>query len=246
MKMFRECPETIKKTTRYHCRLLEAVRDGQEEAICSVCPSLYTKMKEEELLYRAFHFAARAHRGQYRKGTDIPYLIHLVRTWGYVCRMTEDGTEQAAALLHDVLEDTEVTEAELREEFGDETAFLVVGESEYKRAERPAGETWQIRKQETIERLRGRTDNENDLAAMRIAFADKLANLYSMMFEYRRTGEQLWKKFNQKKKEMHAWYYGEMGLIFAQYFQKQEPVLLGEYRKYYEEVFGRYEIQVDR
>lgn len=242
MKMFRECPETINKSTSYHCRLLGAVRDGQEEEVCSICPSLYGKMEKEELVHKAFHFAAHAHQGQCRKGTDIPYLIHLVRTWGYVCQMTENNMEQAAALLHDVLEDTEVTESELRREFGDEITLLVVGESECKREEKPAGETWQIRKQETIERLKGMSDNQKDLAAMRIAFADKLANLYSMMFEYLRVGERLWKKFNQKSKEMHAWYYGDMGLIFTQYFKGQEPMLLEEYQKYYEEVFGKYEI----
>ena len=144
--------------------------------------------------------------------------------------------------MHDVLEDTKVTEQELRREFGDGITSLVVGESEYKREEKPAGETWQIRKQETIGRLKGRLDNENDLAAMRIAFADKLANLYSMMFEYLRVGERLWSKFNQKSKDMHAWYYGEMGLIFSRYFHEKEPELLGEYWKYYQEVFGTYEI----
>lgn len=242
MKMFRECPETINKTTSYHCRLLGAVRDGQEEEVCSICPSLHGRMEKEKLIYKAFRFADCAHQGQYRKGTDIPYLIHLVRTWGYVNQMTENRTEQAAALLHDVLEDTKVTEQELRREFGDGITSLVVGESEYKREEKPAGETWQIRKQETIGRLKGRLDNENDLAAMRIAFADKLANLYSMMFEYLRVGERLWSKFNQKSKDMHAWYYGEMGLIFSRYFHEKEPELLGEYWKYYQEVFDAYEI----
>lgn len=244
MEMFRECPKTIEVNNKYYCRLLAAERDGQEEEICSVCPSLYMDMRQDEKLYRAFCFAERAHKGQYRKGTDIPYLIHLIRTWGYVRQMTESSTEQAAALLHDVLEDTEVTGAELKEQFGSVITLLVVGESECKREERPAGETWEVRKKETIKRLRDRAGFEGELAAMHIAFADKLANLYSMMFEYRRAGERLWSKFNQKKKEMHAWYYGEMGLIFAEYFREKEPELIREYRNYYEEVFGKYEVQI--
>lgn len=77
---------------------------------------------------------------------------------------------------------------------------------------------------------------------MHIAFADKLANLYSMWFEYRLIGEKLWEKFNQKDKSMHAWYYGELGRIFEQYFEeKAESYLMKEYKAYFSEVFG-YEI----
>ncbi len=243
MKMSPECPAVLRSSENYFCRMLQAERAGKDEEICSICPELRRRSADFPCLDRALKFAAKAHRTQTRKGTDIPYLIHLIRTWDYVRRMTEDPEEQAAALLHDVLEDTTVTFDQLRQAFGGRIAGLVAGESECKRKDCPAGETWRIRKQETIDRLRARLGNEGERPAMHIALGDKLANLYSMAYEYRDTGERLWEKFNQKEKSMHAWYYGEMGTVFSDYFQgAREYGMVEEYQVYYREVFGHYEI----
>ncbi len=234
-----------KKEGKYFCRILQADMNGEEEQICSICSKLLRDMQREENLRRAFRFAREKHRGQFRKGSRIPYLIHLIRTWGYVRQMNDCESVQMAALLHDVLEDTEATYEELEREFSPEIAGLVAGESEEKREGIPAGETWKIRKQETLERLKslekeaGRAEN---LASMQIAFADKLANLYSMAYEYRLVGDRIWEKFNQKDKNMHRWYYGSMGEIFSRFFGEREPELWRDYRNYYEEVFGENEV----
>lgn len=239
MRLSPQCPVETPITNAYYCTILQTERQSWEEQICEICEEFMLARESNGLLQQAFLFAAEAHRGQYRKGTRIPYLIHLIRTWGYVQQMTEDMEEQAAALLHDVLEDTEVTALALRETFGERILDLVAGESEYKREGKPAYETWQLRKNETIRRLRGRLGKESERGAMHIAFGDKLANLYSMMYEYRQAGDRLWDKFNQKDKQMHGWYYGEMGVIFADYFsQGKENVLVCEYKQYYREVFG--------
>lgn len=243
MKLSPECPDVAEKQDSYYCKILQVTRMGQEEEICSVCPRLYEQLLQCEELQRAFTFAARAHRGQVRKGTDIPYLIHLIRTWGYVSRMTDDSEEQMAALLHDVLEDTSVTSKEVRGIFGSAVAELVEGMSENKRDERLPGETWVIRKQETIWKLKERLTEEKARGLIHIALADKLANLYSMMYEYRNKGEQLWEKFNQKDKKLHAWYYKELGGVFDTYFSGgQEAELVNEYWSYYKEVFGDHEV----
>ncbi len=243
MKMSPECPAVVRPSENYFCWMLQAERAGGDEEICSICPELRRRLAELPGLDRALKFAAEAHGTQTRKGTDIPYLIHLIRTWDYVRRMTGDPEEQAAALLHDVLEDTPVTFDQLCRAFGSRIAALVAGESECKRKGSPAGETWMIRKQETIHPLRDRLGNEGDRAAMHIALGDKLANLYSMAYEYRDSGECLWEKFNQKDKSMHGWYYGEMGRVFADYFQgSREYGMVEEYQVYYREVFGQYEV----
>ena len=247
MKMSPECPVVVRPSEYYFCQMLGTERFGLDEEICSICPELKSKSAEFPCLDKALKFAADAHKEQTRKGTDIPYLIHLIRTWDYVRRMTEDQEEQAAALLHDVLEDTPVTTEVLREHFGDRITTLVAGGSEWRREGCPAGETWQIRKQETIDRLKGRLGCEEERASMHIALGDKLANLYSMAYEYRYAGERLWEKFNQKKKAMHAWYYGEMGEVFSDYFRHdREFEMVKEYQLYYREVFGRYEISGSR
>lgn len=241
MKMSSECPDAASESNRYYCQMLRAERVGSDEEICSICPTLREKLTSFPRVGEALVFAAEAHGGQTRKGTDIPYLIHLIRTWEYVSRMTDAEDELVAALLHDVIEDTPVTFGELEAGFGRAVAELVADESEHKRREYPAGATWQIRKQETVERLRRWLGQEGKRAAMHVAFGDKLANLYSLMYEYRRIGDHIWKKFNQRDKSMHAWYYGEMGEIFADYFAGGvEAPMVAEYQVYYGEVFGEY------
>ncbi len=230
----------------YYCPLLKADRRGGEEEICSACGAFYRAMGESERLEKAFLFAERAHQKQMRKGSDIPYLIHLVRTWWYVQQMSDSTEEHVAALLHDVLEDTPVTEEELLVAFGETVTGLVAGESEYKREWRPAGETWEIRKRETLERLRVLSQGSEHIPAMHITLGDKLANLYSMMYEYRQVGDALWQKFNQKEKAMQGWYYGELGNLFTAFFTTgREAELVRDYQRYFKEVFGEYEISVD-
>lgn len=224
---------------KYFCPLLNVKRRSREEEICSVCDAFYRATQECRILEDAFLYAEEAHRGQMRKGTDIPYLIHLVRTWDNVRQITDSMEEQTAALLHDVLEDTPVTLEELREKFGEYVADLVKSESEHKREDRPAAETWKVRKMETINRVHYLARKEGSEPYLRITFGDKLANLYSMSFEYAQRGEELWKKFNQKDKGMHAWYYGELGDIFQNYFTDgRAAALVQEYFEYYKSVFG--------
>ncbi len=238
-----QCPKKIEESSHYYCGVLKAKRCGYEEEICSFCPDLQEQLRCSATLKKAVDYAAQAHKGQYRKGTEIPYMIHLLRTWYYVRQMTEDEEEWAAALLHDTLEDTTVTVEELQREFGENVAALVLGETEKKREEYPASQTWQLRKSETIQRLRQWQQDETKTSVLHIAFGDKLANLFSLAFEYQIMKEQLWNKFNQQDKEKHGWYYGEMGKIFQACFQDgKEKELVEEYWTYYKEVFGKYEV----
>ena len=120
------------------------------------------------MIQQAARFAAKAHEGKMRKGSEIPYIVHPLETAVIVSRMTEDPELISAALLHDVLEDTEVTFEELSELFGKRVADLVAAESEDKR------KTWKERKQATIERLASASREEKLLC-----LADKLSNLRS-------------------------------------------------------------------
>ena len=70
------------------------------------------------LFERAAVFATVAHCGVTRKGNQIPYLVHPIETAAIVAEMTDDQELIAAAVLHDVLEDTEVTLLELQLYFG--------------------------------------------------------------------------------------------------------------------------------
>lgn len=78
------------------------------------------------LIRRAFNFSQKAHQGQKRK-TNEPYFIHSFETALKVAQWRLDAPSIAAALLHDVAEDTKYTIGDIKKEFGEEIAFLVDG-----------------------------------------------------------------------------------------------------------------------
>ena len=155
------------------------------------------------LLCQATRLAAQAHDGAYRKGGRAPYLLHVMETAEIVGTMTEDEDVLAAAVLHDVLEDTSVTEEELRETVGGHVTELVLAVSENKRREQPAEMTWRLRKQESVERLL----KEPRLEVKMIAWGDKLSNIRALQRDYGILGEQVWERFNNKSKAEQGWYY---------------------------------------
>ncbi|MBO5221836.1 MAG: bifunctional (p)ppGpp synthetase/guanosine-3',5'-bis(diphosphate) 3'-pyrophosphohydrolase [Clostridia bacterium] len=76
-----------------------------------------------EILNKAIVFATNVHSGQFRKSTDIPYILHPLEEAAIVGTMTTDDEILAAAVLHDVVEDTDTTVERVRELFGDRTAL---------------------------------------------------------------------------------------------------------------------------
>ena len=151
---------------------------------------------------RAIIFATKAHCGSFRKGTEIPYIVHPMEAATIVATMTNDRNILAAAVLHDVVEDTEYTIDDIRNEFGEDIAKLVSAESENKREDLPSESTWKIRKQETLNHLKTASRAEK-----MIALGDKLSNIRAMHRDYLSIGDKLWERFNQKDKSEHAWYY---------------------------------------
>lgn len=81
---------------------------------------------DQELITRAFEFAQKAHEGQYREGGE-PYITHPLAAAEMIADLKLDSATIAACLMHDVLEDTKVTEVEMEREFGPEVTFLVKG-----------------------------------------------------------------------------------------------------------------------
>lgn len=82
--------------------------------------------EEKELIKRACSFAEKAHEGQLRKSGE-PYYNHVFATGLNLAILKMDGDTIAAGILHDVLEDTNVTDEEMRKEFGDHITKLVEG-----------------------------------------------------------------------------------------------------------------------
>ena len=150
----------------------------------------------------AIHFATAAHAGQIRKAKQTPYILHPLEVGAIVATMTDDLEVIAAAILHDTVEDTATTVEDIDREFGPRVAELVAHESEDKREDQPAHETWRIRKQETIDQLCSAPEE-----VLMITLADKLSNVRSMYIDQQQVGEQLWQRFNQQDPAQHHWYY---------------------------------------
>ena len=158
------------------------------------------------LMDRAIIFATRAHSGTYRKGTKIPYIVHPIEAASIVATMTDDPDMIAAAVLHDVVEDTDATVEEIRFFFNEHIAKLVEAESENKRKDLPPQETWMVRKMETLTFLREEADREAKI----LALADKLSNMRAVHRDQKTIGDQLWERFNEKSKEKHGWMYRQV------------------------------------
>lgn len=154
------------------------------------------------LLNQAIIFATKAHKGQFRKGTQIPYILHPMEAAAIVGTMTTDDEIIAGAVLHDVAEDTDTTVDEIKELFGERVAALVASESEDKREDKPAESTWKIRKQETLDHLK-----TAPIDVKMITLGDKLSNIRAIYRDYNTIGDELWQRFNQKDKNEHYWYY---------------------------------------
>jgi len=159
--------------------------------------------KDQTIFAQAVWFAAEAHCNALRKGTDTPYLIHLMETAVIASGMTSDPVILAAAMLHDSVEDTQAQIEDIERAFGPEVAKIVAAMTEDKRSHLPPEETWLLRKREYIDHLR----REAGEGAKIVALADKLSNIRAIAADCRKIGEEVWLRFNQKDKAMHEWYY---------------------------------------
>lgn len=164
-----------------------------------------------KVLDQALAFAIKAHEGQFRKGTQIPYILHPMEAASIVGTMTTDDEIIAAAALHDVVEDTETTVNDVIALFGSRVGSLVASESENKREDLPAESTWKIRKQETLDHLK-----TAPIEVKMITLGDKLSNIRAIHRDYQAIGDELWQRFNQKDKREHYWYYSSIAQCISE------------------------------
>ena len=156
-----------------------------------------------ELVSEAIAFAVKAHDGMRRKKNDAPYILHPMEAAVIVGTMTDDQYLIAAAVLHDVVEDTNITIREIEEKFGRRVRELVESETEDKRADLPPESTWRIRKEESLTVLQ----NTEDIGVLMVWLGDKLANMRAIYRDFKVEGNAMWQRFNQKDASEQAWYY---------------------------------------
>lgn len=162
---------------------------------------------------RAIAYAAHVHRDQRRKGTDVPYLAHLL---GVAALVADEGgaeTEVVAALLHDTAEDHGGEErlADVRRRFGASVEQIVRALSDSLEPEGAAKEAWRPRKQRYLDELR----SEQRPEVLRVSNADKLHNVRAVLTDYRAIGDAVWQRFQAPRDQQLA-YYRELAAIFGE------------------------------
>lgn len=170
----------------------------------------------------AFAYALELHRDQVRKGTNIPYVAHLLAVSGLVLEHGGSEDEAIAGLLHDAVEDCggAPTLAEIKRRFGNEVAAMVEGCSDTDATPKPP---WQKRKEDYVAHVRHASRSVRLVSA-----ADKLHNARAILGDYRVLGEEVWSRFSGGRQGT-LWYY--RALVEAYRSASGDPTeerLLGE------------------
>ena len=168
----REAPKTPDKAPSVSPLSLEERYERLESTIRD-----YNPQADFGLIRGAYEFAEKAHRGQLRKSGE-PYIIHPVAVAQIIAELRLDSESIAAALLHDVIEDTPATHEEVAEKFGDTVADLVEGVSKLTRI------NYDTVEDEQMENFRKMLMAMNqDIRVILIKICDRLHNMRTMEFQ---------------------------------------------------------------
>jgi (p)ppGpp synthase/HD superfamily hydrolase len=149
-----------------------------------------------------------------RKGTDIPYMAHLLGVAALVMgeagheRVTEDMV--IAAILHDAAEDHggQLRLDDIEHNFGPDVASMVEALSDSLTADASKKAPWRERKEEYLRRLKKETAD-----VLLISAADKLYNARAILDDYRKIGPEVWARFKRGRKHQ-IWYFRELLKVF--------------------------------
>ncbi len=138
------------------------------------------------LTEKALRIALEAHTGQLRKIDASPYIVHPVMVGIMLARHGYAEDVVAAGIVHDVVEDTPLTRADLARELGESVAVLVEYVTEDKSI------SWEARKTEYIEAIRAAPEG-----AKAISICDKIHNAESLILGHSQSGSAIWALFSR-------------------------------------------------
>jgi (p)ppGpp synthase/HD superfamily hydrolase len=144
----------------------------------------------------ACEVAASAHCGKPRKGKDIPYIAHPMAVANILARAGASEEVIIAGILHDTVEDTDLTLKDIEEQFGAAVAEIVKDCSEPDK-----NLPWEERKLHTLEALKTAS-----IGVWLVCCADKLHNVRDMSIDYKKHKDVLWERFRRGKYKQ-VWYY---------------------------------------
>lgn len=165
-------------------------------------------------VWRAVNYAATAHETQIRKLSGKHYIEHPFGVLNIVRTATNDVATQQAAVLHDTVEDTWVTHADLSEVFNDDVAQIVWGVTKDDTIE-----GWRECNEAYLQRLAG----EAPEGSVIVALADKIHNLSDMIDSFETYGPSMWQHFAAEPPEQLWWY--KSVLIIGQQRCPQSPLV---------------------
>lgn len=178
-----------------------------------------------KLILQAKQFAERAHAGQVRKLNDEPFMNHPINVASTLQSAGFDETVVAAGYLHDVVEDTAVTIAEVSERFGEQVKELVEANTENGKL------PWRERKAQTIVNA-----EQGSLQVKALIAADKLDNLSNILKYEKDMGEEVWSAFSKGKQDQY-WYYSNIcEALFRNVMKEQMPAFFVDYKKLVEKL----------
>lgn len=174
-----------------------------------------------EIYERALSIAASSHKDQKRKHDGSPYIVHPVMV-AYI--LEQHGFSEivvAAGLVHDVLEDSDISEQELRKELGSEIVDIVTAVSE--NTELP----WEDRKEQYVSDVVSSGES-----VWAVSVADKIHNASNLTAHYKIVGPAIWDNFNRGK-DKKIWF---EELLFTELEKVWQHELLNKYKKLIEEM----------
>ncbi len=157
-------------------------------------------IKYTERLDKAIRVATYAHRNQVRKGSKLPYIVHPYGVMIIASSVTDDEDILIACLFHDILEDVpkDYPETRMQKEFGKRVVAIV------KDVTKDDSLTdWHKRSKAYLNHL----ENEASDEAVIVSASDKINNIMSMITDYEKVGDDLWKIFSTKSSADQLWWY---------------------------------------
>jgi len=211
----------------------------------SETPKIKPKWKPSSKFYKAFEMACEGHKGHVRKGSNIPYIGHLLGVASAVIEAGGTENQTIAAFLHDMVEDTSTSVKQIDKKFGKTVAKIVDACTDATKAEKDAekkaqedknkADEWWARKSKYLEKLKKKTMKDPSVL---VALADKTYNAENTAADLRgknsKDRKKVWSKFNVGEKLQRKWY---RGLLKA--FKKNKT-----YDKFSQPLFNRFEAAV--
>jgi (p)ppGpp synthase/HD superfamily hydrolase len=193
-------------------------------------------MQVDRNIVGAFEFAFDAHKNHTRKGTDIPYICHLMDVASILMKNNVESELVIAGLLHDVVEDSDIALSDIEDKFGRNVMVLVKGASEpgeLRKEGLDPKDTWRERKQHTIDFI---IDAGRGMKLL--SCADKLSNVRDLLNDFQIEGDELWKRFNAGKEDQ-AWYYTSILEAFSRGEDISDTEMYKEFKTSVERLFGK-------